>query len=357
MTQSAARIELAPGYMISQVILGFWQLSGGHGAVDEEQAHCDIRRMLEAGFTTFDCADIYTGVEELLGRFKNRHRELLQRGELPCPEIHTKYVPDLEALPVLNRAYTEAVIDRSLRRLRVDCLDLVQFHWWDFDVPGYVEAVGHLAEAKEAGKIRNIGVTNFDAPHLRELLEAGMPVVCNQVQYSILDQRPRGDMVSLAEEYGFRLLCYGTVAGGFLTERYVGHPAPEAPLENRSLTKYALIIDEFGGWELFQELLRALQRVGERHGLGIAETAIKYILRKPSVAGVIAGTRHGGHLDRLKRIGGFDLHHEDLKEIDSVVSRASGPVGPVFGLERDREGAHGSIMKYNLNRIDRPDHE
>jgi len=320
--------------------------------VDEEKAHRDIRRMLDAGFTTFDCADIYTGVEELLGRFVALNRDSFRSGELPRPEIHTKYVPDLEVLPQLKRSYTQAVIERSLQRLRVDALDLVQFHWWDFDVPGYVEAAGHLVEARKAGKIRHIGVTNFDAPHLREILEAGVPIVCNQIQYSVLDQRPREAMAALAEEYGFGLLCYGAVAGGFLTERYLGRPAPESPLENRSLTKYALIIDEFGGWVLFQELLEALHGVGRRNGVGIAEAAIRYVLRKPGVAGVIVGARHGGHVDRLRRIGRFELSKKDLEEIDSVIARASGPTGPVFGLEREREGRHGSIMKYDLNRID-----
>ena len=355
MPQPVERTELAPGYDISRLVMGFWQLSGGHGAVDEERAHRDIRRMLEAGFTTFDCADIYTGVEELLGRFVGRHRESFRSGELPRPEIHTKYVPDLAALPGLKKAYTEAVIDRSLERLQVDVLDLVQFHWWDYDAPGYVEAAGHLVEAREAGKIRHIGVTNFDAPHLRELLEAGVPVVSNQVQYSVLDQRPGKAMADLAEEHGFRLLCYGAVAGGFLTERYPGRPEPERPLENRSLTKYALIIEEFGGWELFQDLLEVLHRVGGRHGAGIAETAIRYVLGKPGVAGVIVGARHGGHLDRLQRLADLGLSAEDMNDIDSVIARASGPAGPVFGLERDREGRHGSIMKYDLNRIDLPE--
>jgi aryl-alcohol dehydrogenase-like predicted oxidoreductase len=347
------RIELAPGYSISHVILGLWQLSGGHGSVDEVKVFEDIRRMVEEGLTTFDCADIYTGVEELIGRFRLRYQSHFQRGELPEIQVHTKYVPDLEALPSLSREYTETVIDRSLRRLGVECLDLVQFHWWDFDIPGHVEAVLHLAESQEAGKIRHLAVTNYDAKHLEEILQAGVRIVSNQVQYSVLDRRPEEALVELAREYGFRLLSYGTVAGGFLSDRYLREEAPLEPLENRSLTKYRLIIEEFGGWELFQDLLLALKSRADKYGVMIAEAAIRYIMQRPAVAGVIVGVRSGEHLERLIRLYTFELDDEDLDVIDEVLSQAQGPVGLVFGLERNREGEHGRIMKYDLNKIER----
>ncbi len=351
MCADVSRIELAPGYSISRVILGLWQLSGGHGPVDEEKVFEDLRRMVGAGLTTFDCADIYTGVEELIGRFLKRYRPQSLSGELPEIQIHTKYVPDLEALPTLSREYTEAVVNRSLRRLNVECLDLVQFHWWDFDIPGHVEAVSHLVEAQEAGKIRHLAVTNYDAKHLLEILQAGVRIVSNQVQYSVLDRRPEGYLVDLAQEYGFQLLGYGTVAGGFLSDRYLGKEAPQEPLENRSLTKYRLIIEEFGGWDLFQDLLHKLSGVADRHGVGIAETAIRHIMQKPEVAGVIVGARSGAHLERLMQLYGFELDASDSAEIDEVLSQAPGPVGPVFGLERNRTGEHGRIMKCDLNRV------
>jgi aryl-alcohol dehydrogenase-like predicted oxidoreductase len=136
-----------------------------------------MRAFVQAGITTFDCADIYTGVEELIGEFLRRHG-----GALPPVQVHTKYVPDLESLPNLTGRDVERSIDRSLRRLGVERLDLVQFHWWDYDVPGYVEAALQLARLQRAGKIRHIGLTNFDAMHLREILNAGVDVVSNQVQ-------------------------------------------------------------------------------------------------------------------------------------------------------------------------------
>jgi aryl-alcohol dehydrogenase-like predicted oxidoreductase len=335
------RIELQPGYSISRIIKGGWQLAGGHGDVDEKQALQDMRAFVEAGITTFDCADIYTGVEELIGKFLKEYKKV---------EIHTKFVPDLDELPRLNRDYTEKIIDRSLKRMGIERLDMVQLHWWDYSVPLYVEAAQHLQDLQKAGKIRFIGVTNFDAPHLREILDAGIPIISNQVQYSILDHRPENDLQRLAQEYNIFLLCYGTLAGGFLSDRYLGIDEFPARLENRSLVKYSLIIEEFGGMVVFQKILHTLKKIADKHGVGVAEIATQYILQKPRVAAAIIGARNTEHLAHIKNIGSFRLDNEDLREIQGVITQARGPGGPVYGLERNRTGRHGRIMKYDLNK-------
>jgi len=338
---SFPRIELRPGYSISRVIKGGWQLAGGHGSVDEKQAIRDMWGFVEAGITTFDCADIYTGVEELIGKFVK---------ECKLVQIHTKYVPDLAELPRINKAYTEKIIDRSLMRLGVERLDLVQFHWWDYSVPLYTETALHLLDLQKTGKIRHIGVTNFDGLHLRELLDAGIPVVSNQVQYSVFDHRPEGDLQKLAQEYDVFILCYGTVAGGFLNERYLGIEEFKDPPENRSLVKYRLIIEEFGGMELFQSTLQVLEKIAGKYDVGIAEVAMQYILQKPNVGGVIIGARNTKHLEKIKCLRHLTLDEKNIQEIREVIGQSSGPSGPVYGLERDRDGRHGRIMKYNLNK-------
>ena len=343
------RIELAPGYSISRVLKGGWHLAGGHGPIDPAQAIEDMKAFVEAGITTFDCADIYTGVEELIGRFLQQYQDAFQAGDLQPVQIHTKYVPDYNALPSLTKAQTEAVIDRSLQRLGIAQLDLVQFHWWDFNIPGYVEAAGHLADLQKAGKIRHIGVTNFDAARLKELLDAGIPVVSNQVQYSILDRRPASDLYPLCEKHGIALLCYGSVAGGFLSDKYLNAPAPQPPFENRSLTKYQLIIEENGGWDFFQTTLAVLRTIADRYSVGIAEVAAQWVPQQPFVAGAIIGARNQHHLQKLQKLNGFSLDQDDLNAIQQRIDQAQGPSGPVYDLERDKTGKHGRIMKYNLN--------
>ena len=349
---SVERFELSPGYSISKIIKGGWHLAGGHGQIDESIAIEDMRKFVEAGITTFDCADIYTGVEELIGKFIKKYKYAFVTGDLSPIQIHTKYVPDYDSLKSLKKSDTEAIIDRSLLRLGVDRLDLVQFAWWDYQFPNYVDTAVHLSELQKAGKIRHIGVTNFDNRHLSEIIKAGVQVISNQVQYSVLDHRVEADFMKMQLENPIPYLCYGTVAGGFLSSKYLKKPDPETPYENRSLTKYRLIIEEAGGYKRFQSLLRLLNAIGKKHHVGISEVAIKYILEKPYVGGVIVGARNQNHIDALGMIRGLNLSKEDKHAIKQLIDISPGPLGPFYELERDKKGKHGAIMKYNLNQKD-----
>jgi len=339
------RTRLSGKYEISRVIKGGWQLAGDHGRVDPRQADHDMVAFVATGITTFDCADIYTGVEAMIGSFRVRHPHLATQ-----TQIHTKFVPDLGSLDQVNAEYIERVIDRSLQRLHTERLDLVQFHWWDYAVRGYVEAALVLERLRIKGKIGHIGLTNFDIPHLLELLDAGVPVVAHQLQYSLLDARAENGMVQACKARGIGLLCYGTVAGGFLSDRWLGQPEPLEVFTNRSLIKYKLVIDDFGGWGLFQELLRTLRRIADKHSCDIATIASRAIMQSDGVAAVIVGATNAAHLEANARIGATPLDAADRAAIDAVTRRRTGPEGDVFTLERDRHGRHGRIMKYDLNK-------
>ena len=339
------RIEIVPGITLSRLIKGGWHLAGDHGEVDPDRAIRDMAAFVDAGITTFDCADIYTGVEELIGRFRREYP-----GQAARLRVHTKFVPDLDELAGVDRAYVERIVDRSLQRLGVERLDLVQFHWWDHSVARYVEVALELERLRKAGKIDRIGVTNFGMAEIGELLDAGVPVLTHQLQYSLLDDRPEHGMVELCRARGISLLAYGTVAGGFLSDRWLDQPSPAEPLGNRSLVKYRLIIDEFGGWPLFQELLAALRQVAERHGCDIATVATRAVLDRPGVAAAIVGATSAAHLAAHARVGSLELEGKDQALIEAVTRRREGPPGDVYTLERDREGPHGRIMKYTLNR-------
>jgi aryl-alcohol dehydrogenase-like predicted oxidoreductase len=337
--------ELAPGYAVSRLIRGGWQLAGGHGEVDRARAVADMRAFLDAGVTTFDCADIYTGVEELIGAF----RATLSPSDRARLRVHTKYVPDLSALATLRFADVERIVDRSLMRLRAEALDLVQFHWWDYAVPGLVDAAAHLNRLREAGKIRHVGGTNFDAPNTRAMLAAGVPLRSMQAQYSLLDRRAAGPLASVCADSGMKLLCYGTVAGGFLSSRWLGVADP-GDIANRSLVKYRLIIEEFGGWPAFQALLRLLDGIARKHGVSITAVATRWALDQPHVAAAIVGARYADHLPDNLAVFRFALDSDDRTAIADFLAEHPGPQGDFYALERDRDGPHGRIMKYELNR-------
>jgi len=345
-----------------KTIIGAWQLSTGHHREDAPRAtdYTDLERIVEmqaaVGPVAFDCADIYTGVEELLGTLASRLAPRVAAGALSPLRFHTKLVPDRSQLAQLDRSYVTRIVDRSRARLGVDCLDLVQFAWWDYEVPGYVELGLILSELQNEGKIAQIGVTNFDAARLSEILDAGVAVASNQLQYSALDHRPEAATVELCSEHRVALLCYGTLAGGFLSDRWLNRadPAPDprshaTALGTRSLTKYRLIIEEFGGWDAYQALLQTLSEVGAKHGVTLAQVATAYALSRSGVAAVIAGATHPKRWAETLEATRIRLSVADVNRIKAHALEAPGPAGPVFGLEREPGGLHAAIMKYDLN--------
>ena len=350
-------------YTCPKIIVGGWQLSSGHHeGFEEDPALINMNNHVEAGLNTFDMGDIYTGVEEMVGKFIRKYKyhsgDSQAKGNV---QIHSKFVPDLNLLgddTKLNQEFVRRIVQRSCNRLQVDSLDLCQFHWWDLSIPRYVEVAKYLAalQGEEGGILRNIGLTNFDAKATEEMLSAGIPIVSTQVQYSVLDQRPKYHLEALCLNHGIKMLCYGTLAGGFLTDRWLGAaevPLENTQLENRSLVKYRLIIDEFGGWEKYQELLQTMRDIGDRHGDGasIAEVAIAFVLSRPGVGSCILGARSSKHIDSSIKACSLTLTVDDLKAIEAVTSTSCGPSGPVYALERERDGRHGVIMRYNLQEL------
>jgi aryl-alcohol dehydrogenase-like predicted oxidoreductase len=265
--------------------------------------------------------------------------------------VHTKFVPDLAELAQVDEAYVRRINARSRQRLRLAAPDLVQFHWWDYEVPGMAQVARHLVTLQQEGLIRHLGGTNFDSVRTEQLLDAGVPLVSMQVQYSLLDRRPAGALSALCARSPVRLLCYGTLAGGLLTEAWLDAPEPDA-LTNRSHIKYKLVIEDFGGWQAFQALLRLLQSIGTKHGVGLSAVATRWVLDQPHVAAAIVGARYAAHLPGQLQVFDFALDAADRAAIEKLMSECPGPQGDTYALERDRTGRHGRIMKYNLNKIE-----
>jgi len=338
-------VELAPGYRIPRIVRGGWQLAGGHGEVDRERAVRDIAAFVDAGLNTVDGADIYTGVEALYGEFNARRRAA---GQAPL-QVHTKCVPDYDDLARVDAAYIRRIAERSLDRLQVRRLDLVQFHWWDYHVPGCIDAALALRDLRAEGRIAHLGGTNFDSEHTAAMLDAGVPLVSMQVQYSLLDRRPEARLVPLGQQRGVQLLCYGTLAGGFFSERWLGAPEP-TELTNRSLIKYKLVIDDCGGWSAFQLLLQIVKSIAERHRTSIAAVATRWVLDQPGVAAAIVGARYADHLNDTLAVFSLRLTDADRASLAPWLAAHPGPQGDTYALERDKTGRHGRIMKYNLNK-------
>ena len=265
---------------------------------------------VDAGFTTWDLADHYGPAEDFVGEFRRQLASARGADSVSRIQAFTKWVPRPGPM---TRQVVENNIDISRRRMDMDRLDLLQFHWWDYQDNRYLEALTHLSELRDEGKIRELALTNFDTQRMRDIDVHGIRVASNQVQYSLIDRRPEVAMAGFCQAHEVSLLAYGTLCGGLLSDRYLGQPEPApASLNTASLRKYKQMIDAWGGWSLFQRLLAALRTVADKHNASIANVATRYVLDRPAVAGVIVGARLGvtEHINENARVFRVQLDAE-----------------------------------------------
>ena len=322
MSQSQKTFQLAPDLQICRILNGMWQVSGGHGKIDPESAIQEMFLYHTSGFTTWDMADIYGPAEEYIGEFQRRLSKHKGQTELAKVQALTKFVPNPGPM---TRSIVEYHIDKSIQKMNIKTIDLLQFHWWDYNDTRYLDALHHLSKIRDEGKIRHLGLTNFDTQRIQIMVEQGFKLVSNQVQYSIIDQRPQIKMIPFCQKSNIKILSYGTLLGGFLSEKYLAKPEPtRSQLDTFSLQKYKNMIDTWGGWDLFQELLVILGQIANKHRASIANIATRFILDKPAVAGVIIGARLGisEHKSDNAKVFALNLDEEDNEKIRSVVSRS-----------------------------------
>ncbi len=317
-----ASLRFVDGLHICRVLNGMWQVSGAHGRIDPESALDAMVAYHDAGFTTWDLADHYGPAEDFIGEFRQRLADARGVDALSEMQAFTKWVPRPGPM---TRQIVENNVDISLRRMGVERLDLLQFHWWEYGDKRYLDALEHLAALRDEGKLHRVALTNFDTQRLRDIADHGVRVVSNQVQYSLIDRRPEVQMTGVCEEQRVWLLPYGVLCGGLLSDRYLGQPEPSSPILNTaSLRKYKQMVDAWGGWDLFQRLLTALRAIADKHGVSIANVASRYILEKNTVAGVIIGARLGvaEHIAENARVFSFQLDVDDYRMIDEVSANA-----------------------------------
>ena len=312
------RIELAPGLSISRVVTGLWQVADMERdgrVLDRDGAAAAMAEYARAGFDSFDMADHYGSAELITGRF------FQMANGMPLADRPTAFTKWCPAPGAMTRTVVRAGVGERLDRLAVDTIDLLQLHWWMFEHPGYIDAMKELVALREEGRIRHLGVTNFDTDHLRLLVMHGFPIVSNQVSFSLLDRRAGEDMSAFCVQHGVRLLAYGTLAGGFLSDRWVGMAEPSS-IGDWSKSKYKRFIDTIGGWAALQEILAALSTVARRHGVSVANVATRWVLEQPAVAAVIVGARLGEREHRADNLRLFDfaLDQEDRARIDAALT-------------------------------------
>ena len=279
--------KLSSDLKISRIITGLWQMADIEREEDiDPKAYSEkIIPYVEAGLTTFDMADHYGSSELIVGEYNINN-------STSDVQLLTKWVP--KPGKVDKQSVSDAV-QLALDRMKQTSIDLMQYHAWHYPDPSWLDALFYLTELKQEGLIKNIGVTNFDAAHLRVACASGIPIVSNQISHSLVDQRANSSkIIDVCNGYGIKLLAYGVVMGGFLTNKWLNknEPKPE-DLKTWSEMKYKRFIDESGGWDAYQNLLNVVNQIAQNNDVSIANICSRYILENPLVAGIIIGARLG----------------------------------------------------------------
>ena len=303
---------------ISPVITGLWQIADMEKdgeVIDIDKAARAMVPYMDAGLTTFDMADHYGSAELIAGAYYESNPG--------SGQWLTKWVPRPGSL---TKNDVREAIEKALGRLKSESIDLLQYHAWNYADASYLDQLGWLQELRDKGMIRNLGLTNFDSAHLRIVKKSGIDVVSNQVCYSLLDQRARFHMVATCRELDVKILAFGTVAGGFLSEKWLNKPEPRwEEIDSWSLMKYKRFIDSAGGWEVYQNMLKTVKDVADSYRVSVANIATKFIMSQPEVGGVIVGARlgHSEHVTDNLNLFNFSLSDEDNRAIDDALSDLS----------------------------------
>ena len=274
-----------------------------------------VHAALDAGITFFDTADVYgdTQSEEFLGRALGRHRDDVV--------LATKFGAEIdEGRKGARPQYVRRALEDSLRRLGTDRIDLYQLHSPDPEVP-IGDTLGALDELVRAGKVREIGCSNFSADQLREAEEAAgdgsARFASVQNEYSLLHRDPEHDVIPESERADIAFVPYFPLANGLLTGKYrQGQPAPEESRLRSSRRGDDLLTDQN------LAVVEELAEFAESRGHTILELAFSWLLRQPAVASVIAGAMSPEQAKSNAAAAGWRLTDEELSEIDAIVSRS-----------------------------------
>ncbi len=328
------QIILKPGLAIPRLIRGTWQMHERADELDEAALFADLLAGYDLGFTAIEASDSYAGVEETLGRFRSYLLQKRGKEALQNLRIHTRVTQSGAA--TLSSYDIAASIKRSLARLGLQQLPLVQLQWWNLALPGWREAAATLGRLQQQGVIADIGLTNFPTPQMQQLLQDGIPVLSNQVQISLLDPRAGNGLAQACQQSGVNLFGYGPLAGGFLSEAWLGQPDPglEPKAEKPFGKVYRQLIERFGGWDWLQTLLQTLHRCAESRHTDIASIALAWSLRSSGVTALLVGMSSPQRAAIYAKAAHLGLDDRDIAAIAAILAQRGPISGDVADIER-----------------------
>ena len=293
--------------MVSEISLGSWLTFGS--SVEESQALACVRKAFDLGINFFDTANVYGRgkAESFLGR-------ALAGVKRDSYVLATKlYFPMGDGDEGLSRAQIVKQLDASLKRLKVDHVDLYQCHRYDHDTP-LEETMAALTQAVEQGKARYLGFSEWAPKEIAASLKlSGAHFVSSQPQYSMLWREPEAEVFPLCAKNGIGQIVWSPLAQGVLTGKYL--PGKPVPADSRGKT------GEFMQEFMTKGVLQAVQRlrpIAEELGASIAQLALAWVLRRPEVSSAIVGVTRPEQLEENARACDITLKPEHLARIDAA---------------------------------------
>ncbi|KAG9228455.1 aldo/keto reductase-like protein [Amylocarpus encephaloides] len=307
---------------LPRMLMGLWQFSSpAWGTASRAKINLHFRKHVDAGFIAYDMADHYGDAEVTFGQFRSNQAD--------CHKIYCATKWCVFEPTKVSKDLVDTKINERLTAINTSEVDLLQFHWQDYDDHQYVEVARMIHESPH---VRNFGLCNFDTQRMNEIVDSGVNVVSNQVQFSLVDLRPTFRMAESCRKRQVKLLTYGSLCGGFLAEKWLGKITPN--LFDQQMTpshrKYLEMITVWGGWPLFQQLLQVLFIVGQKYRVSVSSVALRWVLDHDYVGAVIIGARMGisEHVEENLKVFAFRLDDEDKCLIREVLERSK--VNDVF---------------------------
>ncbi|KAL4962414.1 aldo/keto reductase [Aspergillus stella-maris] len=304
------------GVTLPRLFTGLWQLSSpAWGSASRTKMMEQFSSYVSRGFTAFDMADHYGDAEIIFGRYRSSsaYSDSMFAGTKYC--VFHPMVVSCEAV--------RGNVDERCRRLNTDRIDLLQFHWQFYNDDQYIKALQYL---QEDTRVRHLGLCNFDTEHMARVVDSGVKIVTNQVQFSLIDSRPTIRMAEFCTKHDIKLLTYGTLCGGLLAEKWIGQGPPDLYSEKTtpSQRKYYASIQTWGGWSLFQTLLQTLDKIARKHNVTVSNVATRWVLDFPYVGAVIVGARMGVSEQSNENLAslGWTLDDEDKAAIEDILSNS-----------------------------------
>ena len=310
------------GLHVSRIAFGTWQLGGDWGRFDEDAAVSAIRRARELGVNFFDTAQAYGfgASERILGEAL-RDELTRDRDELVIATKGGLRQTDSGLVRDASPEWLRRGVDASLAALGIDHIDLYQVHWPDPAVPAE-ETAGALRDLITEGKIRHVGVSNYNTAQMQEFSET-QAVETLQPPYHLFRREIEDEILPYCRQHDIGVLVYGPLAHGLLTGTLNAHTV-FAPDDWRRTSAV------FSGDTYRRNLatVRALEKFAADRGITVSQLAVAWTLANPAVHVAIVGTRRASHVDDSLGAVQVSLSESDLDEIDRIMASATPVAGP-----------------------------